>query len=112
MFVSLLILVLLGLAFFSGVLLNKYVIKIYRKIIRKIIKKKKIVSDPIFPVLTADQKKSIESSIKISFTGDLLLLRDMVERSYNVEDDKYEYQDIYNAKINDLAKDPTIYNPL
>lgn len=94
MFISLLILVLLGLAFLSGVLLNKYVIKIYRKIIRKI-KKKKIVSDPIFPVLTADQKKSIESSIKISFTGDLLLLRDMVERSYNVEDDKYEYQKMF-----------------
>ena len=51
--------------------------------------------DPIYPVMTAEQQKAVERAVKISFTGDLILLRDMIERAYNEERDSYDFDEMF-----------------
>ncbi len=53
------------------------------------------IEDPIYPVITAEQQKAVEGAIKISFTGDLILLRDMIERAYNLEEGTYDFDEMF-----------------
>lgn len=54
-----------------------------------------VIQDPIYPVISAEQQKAVERAVKISFTGDLILLRDMIERAYNLEKDTYEFDEMF-----------------
>lgn len=56
---------------------------------------KPVIVDPIYPVITPEQQQAIEGAVKISFTGDLILLRDMVERAYNEEKDTYDFDGMF-----------------
>lgn len=52
-------------------------------------------SNAIYPVITADQEKIVSDSVKISFTGDLILLRDMVENRYDLESGTYDFESMF-----------------
>lgn len=54
-----------------------------------------IIQDPIYPVITAEQQKAVKEAVKISFTGDLILLRDMIERAYNLEEGTYDFDEMF-----------------
>ena len=54
-----------------------------------------VIQDPIYPVITAEQQKAVEGAVKISFTGDLILLRDMIERAYNLEEGTYDFDEMF-----------------
>lgn len=51
--------------------------------------------DPIYPVISAEQQLAIDGAVKITFTGDLILLRDMVERAYNVKENNYSFDRMF-----------------
>lgn len=51
--------------------------------------------DPIYAVISPVQQQAIDSAVKITFTGDLILLRDMVERAYNQEADTYDFDGMF-----------------
>ena len=54
-----------------------------------------IIENPIYPVISSEQQQNIDSAIKITFTGDLILLRDMVERAYNSDKDIFEFDGMF-----------------
>lgn len=45
--------------------------------------------------LTSDVKKKLDSAIKISYVGDLILLKDQVTSAYNSKTGEYEFDDIF-----------------
>lgn len=51
--------------------------------------------DPIYPVITDEQQQAIKGAVKISFTGDLILLRDMIERAYNLAEGTYDFDEMF-----------------
>ena len=64
--------------------------------------------DVIYPIMTSEQESAIADSVKISFTGDLILLRDMVENRYNAEFGTYDFEPMFSDvseywKNSDLA---------
>lgn len=66
-----------------------------RDYIKKRSHQPKPIADPIYPVLTPEQQQTVDGAVKISFTGDLILLRDMVERAYNVEKGTYDFDAMF-----------------
>ena len=50
---------------------------------------------PIYPVITSAQQHQIDDAIKITFTGDLILLRDVVENAYNTQTGKYDFNQMF-----------------
>lgn len=52
-------------------------------------------SHRIYPLITKEQRDRIDNALKISFTGDLILLREMVERAYNNETGNYEFDSMF-----------------
>ena len=54
-----------------------------------------VIQDPIYPVISAEHQKAVEGAVKISFTGDLILLRDMIERAYNLEEGTYDFDEMF-----------------
>ena len=64
--------------------------------------------DVIYPIITSEQESAIADSVKISFTGDLILLRDMVENRYDEETGTYDFEPMFSDvsdywKNSDLA---------
>ncbi len=51
--------------------------------------------DPIYAVISSEQEQAIEGAVRITFTGDLILLRDMVERAYNVNEDTFDFDGMF-----------------
>ena len=54
-----------------------------------------VIKEPIYPVITAEQQQAVKGAVKISFSGDLILLRDMIERAYNKEEDTYDFDEMF-----------------
>lgn len=81
-------------ALYIGVRYHDLAIKACRKIARKL-HLYKSPADPIWPVLRGEEKQILDKAIKITFTGDLILLRDMVERAYNSATKEYEFDDMF-----------------
>ncbi len=81
-------------ALYIGVRYHELAKKGCRKIARMlhIYKKEK---DPIWSILSDEDKQRLDNAIKITFTGDLILLRDMVERAYNSATKEYEFDDMF-----------------
>ena len=52
-------------------------------------------SDPIFPILTTEQEKNLNDAIRITFTGDLILLKDMVENGYDSNKGQYCFDSMF-----------------
>ena len=63
------------------------------------------MEDPIYNVITAEQQRAIEGAVKISFTGDLILLRDMIERAYNLEEGSYDFDRMFEHVKDYWAED-------
>ena len=51
--------------------------------------------DPIYAIISSEQQQAIEDAVKITFTGDLILLRDMVERAYINEADTFNFDGMF-----------------
>lgn len=99
--VGLLLLFVLCLVFFRKIIyaLKKIVVKN---------KQIKVKNDnvKIYPIIAEEEQNQINQSIKISFTGDLILLRDMVENAY--ENGSYNFSSMFEHveeywKNSDLA---------
>jgi len=102
--------------FYAGAILSRYVIntlpvrivkRAYSSIRNRIIISKPPV-DPIYPVMGEVEMQKIKSAIKISFIGDLILLRDMVERAYVVEKETYCFDGIFYYVKDYLESDLSI----
>lgn len=52
-------------------------------------------SDRIYPLISVEQQQQLDDAIQISFTGDLILLREMVERAYNPDSGEYEFDAMF-----------------
>ncbi len=61
--------------------------------------------DPIYKTISLDQQQAIKSAVKISFTGDLILLRDMVERAYIAQDDTFNFDEMFEHVKDYWAED-------
>lgn len=58
-------------------------------------------TDKVYPLMSAEQRIRLDEAIKISFTGDLILLREMIERAYNPENGIYEFNKMFEH-VSDL----------
>lgn len=67
---------------------------IYRRI-RKKPNVAHVPTDIILPLISPKQQSRLDDAIKITFTGDLILLREAVERAYNPESGKYEFDAMF-----------------
>ena len=54
-----------------------------------------VIEDPIYAIITPEQQQALEDAVKVTFTGDLILLRDMVERAYNKDDDSFDFDGMF-----------------
>lgn len=81
-------------SFYLGVRWKEYAIKACRKLYNKYINKN-ATRDVFYSKMNEEQKMKIGNAIKISFTGDLLLLRDMVERAYNSSSHQYNFAPMF-----------------
>ena len=88
--------------FFSlGMISEPFVTKVYKKFCSSSIKPE----DPIYSVISPSQQQAIDGAIKITFTGDLILLRDMVERAYIAEKDSFGFDKMFEHVKEYLADD-------
>lgn len=60
-------------------------------------------NDVIIPLITREQQQSLDDAIKISFSGDLILLREMVDRAYNSDSGEYEFDGMFEH-VKDIWK--------
>ena len=81
-------------ALYIGVRYHDLAMRACRKIARKL-HLYKSPADPIWPILSAEERTKLDNAIKITFTGDLILLRDMVERAYNTTTNDYEFDGMF-----------------
>ena len=54
-----------------------------------------VIKDPIYTTISPEQQQAVEGAVKISFTGDLILLRDMIERAYNLGEGIYDFDEMF-----------------
>lgn len=75
-----------------------YAKAIYHRISRKPQSTAKRVqsSTPLFPIISPEQLAVINSCIRITFTGDLILLKDMVQNGYNAENKCYSFDSMFS----------------
>ena len=66
-----------------------------RLFVRKKHHESKAVQDVIYPVLSSEQELAIKNAIKITFTGDLILLKDMVENGYDSVTGRYCFDSMF-----------------
>lgn len=82
-------------------LLNKILPSTMRKSIEKRIAKIKSSHsdnnrrDTFYPFLSEEQESTIKKAIRITFTGDLILLKDMVENGYNPDTGHYCFDSMF-----------------
>ena len=50
---------------------------------------------PIFPVLSKDQQERLSKAIRLTFTGDLILLQDAVENGYDSSSGHYSFDSMF-----------------
>ena len=75
----------------------------YYKLIKRILKgnnknnnyNKTINKNPIYPILSKLQEERLANSIRLTFTGDLILLKDMVENGYNSLQGQYSFDSMF-----------------
>lgn len=53
-------------------------------------------SEPIFPIISLEQETLLSECIKITFTGDLLLLKNMVENGYKAVTKEYCFDSMFS----------------
>lgn len=75
---------------------------------QRIIRSPQPDSDIVYPLISEEQKQALADSVTISFTGDLILLREMVERAFNPEAGEYDFEPMFRHvshiwKESDLA---------
>lgn len=95
--------------------LNEYIVKtsLCRTFVRKFtfvwtkgLEIHNLKPDPIYPILEGRDKDALNNCVKLSFVGDLILLRDAIERAYN--DGDYSFKRMFEMvspywKSSDLA---------
>ncbi len=55
----------------------------------------KICKELVYPILSSEQNLAIKNAIIISFTGDLILLKDMVENGFDTNSYQYNFDSIF-----------------
>ncbi len=55
----------------------------------------KKAQDIVYPVLSAEQELALKNAIKITFTGDLILLKNMVENGYDSDAGQYSFDSMF-----------------
>ena len=65
--------------------------------------------DPIYPVISVEEQLAIDNAVRISFTGDLILLRDMVERAYNKKNDTFKFDGMFEHVKEYWEDDENLY---
>ena len=53
-------------------------------------------SHPIYPILSKTQENRLSQAIRLTFTGDLILLKDMVENGYDSSMGQYSFDTIFS----------------
>lgn len=69
--------------------------KIVKKLYRRFLASAPAVNE-MYNALTTDDSDTLEHSVKISFVGDLILLREMVEHGYNSNERGYNYDSMFD----------------
>lgn len=69
-------------------------IRVAKRLIKKYLNRNNN-TDPIYPIIKTEDVEEISEAIKITFTGDLILLKQMVENGYNAEKGCYEYDGMF-----------------
>jgi len=54
-----------------------------------------VKSYPIYPILSKSQEESLFNAIRLTFTGDLILLKDMVENGYDSSSGQYHFDSMF-----------------
>lgn len=94
--VMLLAMTIFGIAsFYFGVRYHELAKKGCRKIARKMHLCQRPPIDSKWTKITDEQERELQEAIRISFTGDLILLRDMVERAYRKDKNEYDFQEMF-----------------
>jgi poly-gamma-glutamate capsule biosynthesis protein CapA/YwtB (metallophosphatase superfamily)/lysophospholipase L1-like esterase len=52
-------------------------------------------SFPIYPILSKNQEENLSNAIRLTFTGDLILLKDMVENGYDPSLGQYSFDSMF-----------------
>lgn len=60
--------------------------------------------DVILPLISAEQQSKLDNALKFTFTGDLILLREMVERALNPSTGEHEFDSMFQH-VSDIWKD-------
>ena len=55
----------------------------------------KKAQDIVYPTLSMEQESAMKNAIRITFTGDLILLKDMVENGYNPDTGQYSFDSMF-----------------
>lgn len=50
-----------------------------------------VKSNPLYPILSPLQEENLRHCIRVMFTGDLILLKDMVENAFDENVDGYQF---------------------
>lgn len=59
--------------------------------------------DIVYPLISPEQEMRLADAVKISFTGDLILLREMVERAYDSHSGGYDFDKMFEH-VSDIWK--------
>ncbi len=55
----------------------------------------KKAKDIVYPTMTIEQESAVKNAIRITFSGDLILLKDMVENGYNPDTGSYSFDSMF-----------------
>lgn len=81
-------------------LVKKLVPNAYNKLKRRFSpskgQEKKPKSHPIYSILSSAQKEKLSCAIRLTFTGDLILLKDMVENGYDASLNQYHFDSMFD----------------
>lgn len=91
----------LTVAFMAGIILRPAISGYGRRICARVMRlvrggvRPNLCRSGLYSVMTDAQKRQVDSAIKISFVGDLILLRDAVDFAYDPQSKSYEFDDMF-----------------
>ena len=84
---------------------KKVIPRKYYNFLKRIIKSKdynnhhtdidNIKTNPIYPILSKSQEERLSNAIRLTFTGDLILLKDMVENGYDASSGQHSFDSMF-----------------
>lgn len=81
------------------------IVESYLIIVRKV--KNRLHDDQLdditYPLISKEQQEQLDNAVQVTFTGDLILLREMIERAYNNTTGNYEFDAMFEY-VNEIWK--------